>query len=278
MKYIDAITGSLLSIVVFVPLALFVPGVGSTPVVETVLTVSSFLFAILAGFFISRLNTRYDQVRQLISDEDAYFYSLFKTAKVYGEEFAGKIAGSIDNYYVAAFESEITDYYKGTAPHIGNIYKSLYGISEKSADSLYANMFSILLSIESVRNKNSVISKERLTTGQWTVLVCLVIVILFCLFYINTNQPFFQFLLVLMSSILVLVLLTLRDLQNLRLGGKLLPVLESGQEVLESVGKLRYYNQTLVDAGVMEIPKGVKKYRLGLHRPGKKMKIKIIQK
>ncbi|MCK9186279.1 hypothetical protein M0P48_02470 [Candidatus Gracilibacteria bacterium] len=278
MKYIDAITGSLISVVFFIPMSIYINGVGSTPVIETLLTISSFLFAILAGFFISRLNSRYDQIRELISNEDAYFYSLFKTAKVYGKKFADDIAKSIDNYYIACFENELTDYYKHTAPYLDDLYKTLNALKGKNGDNLYANMFSILLSIELVRNKNSVISKERLTKGQWLVLICLAIVILFCLLYINTNQIFFQLIMVLVSAVLVLVLLTLRDLQNLRLGGKLMPVLESGQEVLESIGKLRYYNKTLAKKGIMEIPKEIKHYRLGLHKPGEKANVKIIDK
>lgn len=278
MKYIDAITGSIISIFLFAPLAVYVQGIGPTPTIETILTVSSFLFAILAGFFISRLNARYNEIRELISNEDAYFFSLFKTAKIFGGKFAGKIADTIDKYYIISFESELDNYYKSTAPHLGNMYEILYEIKEKSDNSTYAIMLSILSSIETVRNKNSIIAKEKITVSQWMVLVCLTVIILFCLFYLNTNQIFFQFLVVIVSAMLILILLTIRDLQNLRLGGKIMSVLESGQEVLESMGKLRYYNQKLVDKGIMRIPKGVKKYRLGLHEPGKKIKVKIVGK
>lgn len=277
MKYLDAIKGSIISVFLFAPMAIYVRGVGPTPTIETILTVSSFLFAILAGFFISRLNSRYSEIRELISNEDAHFFSLFKTAKVFGEKFSRKVANIIDKYYITTFESELNNYYKNTAPHLASIYDALYKIKEKSDDSTYASMFSILWSIETTRNKNSVIAKERLTISQWMVLICLSVIILFCLLYINTNQIFFQFLIIIMSAMLVLILLTIRDLQNFRLGGKIMPVLESGQEVLESMGKLRYYNKKLVDEGTMEIPKGAEKYRLGLHNPGEKPKIEIVE-
>lgn len=269
--------GSVLSIFVFALLSILIQGLGPTPIIETILTISTFLFAILAGFFISRLNTRYNDIRELISNEDAYFYSLFYTSKVYGEKFAGKMADIIDKYYIASFESELDNYYKNTASHVQNLFKVLYETKEKSGESTYANMFSLLSSIEVVRNKNSVIAKEEITRGQWTVLISLTIIIISCLLYINTNQIFFQILITIMSSMLILILLTIRDLQNLRLGGKIMQVLESGQEVLENMGKLRYYNQKLVKSGVMEIPKDVEKYRLGLHNPGEKLKIEIVE-
>jgi hypothetical protein len=278
MKYINAVTGSIIFVFPFAFLAIFIQGVGPTSIIETILTVSTFLFAILAGFFISRLNERYSDIRELISNEDAYFFSLFKTAKVYGEKFTNKIVDIIDKYYLVSFENNLSNYYKSTAPYLESIYEVLYEIKEKATESTYANLFSILLSIEIVRNKNSVIAKEKITKSQWMVLMCLTTIILTCLLYINTNQLFFQFLVIIMAAMLMLILLTIRDLQNLRLGGKIMPVLESGQEVLESMGKLRYYNQKLIEKGVMEIPKGVKKYRLGIHHPGEKMEIKIVEK
>ena len=52
---------------------------------------------------------------------------------------------------------------------------------------------------------------------------------------------------VLLSTVLVLVLLMLRDLQNLMHGGQNL-LEESGQEVFEIIGKPRYYNKKYVDS------------------------------
>ncbi len=143
---------------------------------------------------------------------------------------------------------------------------------------MYDNLFSIFSYIEVVRNKCSILEKERVAKGQWSVLIFLAIIIFSCLLYLNTNLVFFQFLIIILGTVLVLTLLTIRDLQNLRLGGKIMPVLESGQEVLESIGKLRYYNKELIEKGLNEVPKHVKKYRLGLHKPGEKAKIKIIKK
>ncbi|MFA4815433.1 MAG: hypothetical protein WC924_05905 [Candidatus Gracilibacteria bacterium] len=277
MKYIDAIKGSSVALVVFIVLSAVIPGGSQISSVETILTISTFLFAILAGFFISRLNQRYNDIRELISLEDAYLLSLYRTAKIFGQKFTDSIVEKIDKYYLISFDSEITNYYKQTAPCLEEIYEALYAIKEKSGDNTYASMITTLSLIEEKRNKNSVISQERIRKSQWAVLILLTVIILFCLFYINTHLFSSQFLLVMLSTIQVLVLFTIRDLQNLRLGGGIMPVMESGQEVLESMGKLRYYNQKLVKQGGMEIPKHVKTYRLGLHNPGETMKIKIVK-
>lgn len=275
MKYVDSIKGSVLALIIFALLSIIIPGGQHAGSVETILTISTFLFAIIAGFHISRLNQRYNDIRELISIEDAYFLSLYRTAKIFGQEFTDNIIEKIDEYYITSFDSEIADYYKQTAPCLAQIYEILYGIKEKSNDSTYASMVSILSIIEEKRNKNSVISQEKINAGQWAVLILLAITIVFCLFYLNTNLFYSQFLLVLLATIQVLVLLTIRDLQNLKLGGKIMPVLESGQEVLESMGKLRYYNQKLIEQ--IKIPKHIKTYRFGLHKPGEKTRIKIVK-
>ena len=75
----------------------------------------------------------------------------------------------------------------------------------------------------------------------------------------------------------VLVILLVRDFQNQRFGGSWLLV-ESGEEVLEVMGKLRYYPEIYVKTGDMKIPDYVKKYRLGLHKPGEKPKIKVVSR
>jgi len=80
---------------------------------------------------------------------------------------------------------------------------------------------------------------------------------------------------VLLSTTLVLVLLIMRDLQNLRLSGQIMAE-ESGQEIFEFIGKLRYYNEHNIKAGIIKIPGHVEKYRLGQHKPGDKFDIKIV--
>jgi len=79
---------------------------------------------------------------------------------------------------------------------------------------------------------------------------------------------------VMLSTILVLIILLIRDLKNLRLGGKLM-LIESGQEVFENMGMLRYYNHAILDKGAINIPPYVKTYRVGYHKPYEKPKIKV---
>lgn len=279
MKYFHALKGSVLALIGFVLIMYFLPA--RTPVehIDLVLTISTFLFAILAGFFIARLNSRYDKVISYISDEDSYWLSLYRSARVISDKFANKIGDIIDMYYIVAFTGEVGNfYYKDTTPYLEMAYNEIYKLklpASKNAVVAFEKTIDYLTEIEKSRNQSAVYTRDRLTVGQWLVLFSLSGVIIFCMLFLELPPVFGQILTVILSTILILVLLIIRDLQNLRLGGYALSI-ESGQEVFECIGKLRYYPKSLVDDGSIEIPKSVKSYRLGVNVNGK-MQVKLIK-
>ncbi|MFC1721395.1 hypothetical protein ACFL0Z_00590 [Patescibacteria group bacterium] len=82
---------------------------------------------------------------------------------------------------------------------------------------------------------------------------------------------------VVLSTVLILVLLILRDLQNMRIAGEQIVSSESGQENLEFIGKLRYHQKKFIDMGSEHVPSHVKEYRLGFHKPGNPFNIKTVK-
>lgn len=281
MRYIDAIKGSLIALVIFIVASYFIAGNGPSSEIQVVFTVSSFLFAILSGFFISRFNTRYDKVRELIVIEDSHFLSLYKIASFYGKEFSKKITDLIDNYYILAYDidaSEGSTEYKYNAKYFLGIYDELGKLDERyRSDSSFGRMLDDLVSIENSRDARSVLAGERVTRGQWAILIALSAIIIFSVFYMQMPVIYSRTVTVLLSTVVILVLLILRDLQNLRLNGELIAT-ESGQELFEDIGRLRYYNKKYLDNGSIKIPNFVKSYRLGIHKPGQDPKIEIINR
>ncbi len=279
IKYIHAVKGSLAALVIFSLIAILMPEKEQVnDKVEIILTVSTFLFAILTGFFLSRLNDRYNQIREVTAAEDAAWTSLYRMAPAFGKNFVKKISKIIDKYYIVAFDFDVGNYYKHNTKYFNQIYSALMEIkiSTPKIDNLFDDMFSLLLEIEHKRNKSSVLASEKLTMGQWLVLLFLAGMIMLSIFSLDTVDIYYKIAAVIFSTTLVLILLTLRDLQNLRHGGQLLAV-ESGQEVFEFIGELRYYNQEYIETGLIKIPENIKEYRLGLHKPGGKFKIKVVK-
>jgi len=282
MKYVHALEGSLIAFVILILITILAPGAGPSEEVKIILTITTFLFAILLGFFLNRLNSRYNDIRRLVAEEDAYFLSFYKTSQFYGKKFADRIKNLIDKYYVCAYDFTLSDYshsYRCNSKYFLQMWDELrkHGKNYKK-QSTYSKLTSDLTSIEKCRNTSSVISSEKLGYGQWFTLLILSGIILFSLFYLKTDELYSQIITILLSTGLLMILLILRDLQNLMLGGKSLLV-ESGQEVLELIGCIRYYNEIQVKNGISYIPEDVKVYRLGLHSPGsEKLNIKIVRK
>ncbi|MFH1308028.1 MAG: hypothetical protein ABIH72_04205 [archaeon] len=278
MRYIYSMPGAIIAFILFIAIVIFIPGYGPNDEVTLILTISTFLFAILAGFFISRLNSRYDKIRELISDEDALFLSFYKTSQVYGDNFAKKIAECIDNFYIVAFDFIIGNCYKETSEYFLKMWDEVIKIKKVKNSSSNEYLFEQLTEIEKARNQAAALYNEKMSYGQWVILLALSGIILFSIFYIKTSVLYSQIISVLLSTVLVLVLLLIRDLQNFMLGGGAL-LEESGQEVLMMIGKKRYYNNYYLNKGMHKIPKTAKEYRVGMHEPGdSKFKIKLVKR
>lgn len=268
MKYISATKGAVMVLPIFVVLALVIPKHESLPSVELILTISTFLFAIISGFYISRLATRYDQIRNLIASEDASFLCLYKTAQMFGSTFAKRMANLMDAYYIVSYDHSLSDpAYKQSAKYYLALWDEVRTVKKKEPAGAYEAMMSQLVDIEKDRNASAAIASERLSPAQWGMLILLSVIILVSVFDLIQPHWYIQFSVVLFSAILVLILLLTRDLQKLMIGGKAL-LEESGQEVLEFIGKKRYYHQKFVQSGISRVPSFVKEYRLGLHEPG----------
>lgn len=280
MKYINTIKGSFISLIIFVILAFTLPTMDPSEDINLIITVSTFLFAILAGFFIARANSRFDEMQKLVGTEDALWLSLYKNAETISKNLAKKIANSIDKYYIVNYDFELENYnygYKINKDYFFEIWETLQKLTKEEKNSQsYQVLLNLLSSIEVSRNLASTVARERIGIGQWLSLTTLGIIILFSLFYIKTTEPYSMIITILMSTTLIMVLLIMRDLENFKFGGDSL-LEESGQEVLEFIGKPRYYSQYFLKQGYYHIPKSVKEYRVGLHKAGEKFNIKTVK-
>jgi len=279
LRYMDSVKGAIIAFIIFIMAAIYIPGVGPSTEVENILTISTFLFAILAGFFIARLSTRYNEVRRLVGELDALFLSFYKSCQIYGEKFTNKIRELIDKFYIIAYDTPAAgESYKPCSKYYLQMWDEIIRLKKHKSESSYQTICQQLTDIEKVRNVSSVVHEEKLGYGQWLILIFLGGIILFSIFYLKTDALYSRVIAVLLSTVLILVLLIVRDLQNLMLGGKLL-LEESGEEVFEFIGKPRYYNKYMIKRGFCFISKNIKEYRLGLHKPGsEKPDIQLIKR
>jgi hypothetical protein len=280
MRYIHAIQGAAIAFVIFIILSFSMPSISPAKEVENILTTSIFLFAILAGFFIARLGSRYNEIRKLIGQQDALFLSLYKTSQIHGKEFTKKMVTLIDSFYIVAYDFVVGACYKGETPFFLKMWDEVINLNKKKKknEEAYGQLMNQLNEIEKTRNVARGIYEERLSFGHWAVLIILSGIILFSIFYLKTDALYSMVITILLSTALVLILLLIRDLQNFMLGGNSL-LEESGEEVFEYIGKPRYYNNLYLKGGINKLPKNIMEYRIGYHKPGaNKFNIKLIKK
>jgi len=280
MKYIHSFKGGIIFLILFSLLVFYIPVI-SYPLenVKIILTVSTFLFAILAGFFISRLSSRYSLLREGYSYEDAELLTFYKLSEFLGEGFIKKITEILDKYYITVFDFIATgDSYKKTNLYFFLLYNEIRKIRINIKNEvILSKMLDCLRSLERYRNKTSELIKDKLTWGQWFILFFLSLIIISCIFYLRENFIYSNVTTVLLSTSIVLVLLIMRDIQNLNISKDPIGV-ETAAEAFDYMNKLRYYHMRHLKSGYIKVPKYIKKYRLGLHKPGEKYKIKIISK
>lgn len=282
MKYVSSTKGSFIALIILTILGFVLPVQEPIEGLDLVLTVTTFLFAILIGFDLSRLYLRYTNVRQAIAEEDARMLSFFAKSKIHSKQFSDKIKKLISQYYINALDFGIWKsegyYYKPTAKYFLSLYDEMEKIKKHCHEGTYESMLDDLSYAESARNKSSVFIYSKISLRKQYFLFVLSFIILFCLFFnVRGLEIYSKIITILLSSSLVLIILILRDLNNFMLQSKGV-VVESRQEVLEFIGESRYYNKLNIKRGYISVPKDVKEYRLGLHKPGEKQKIELVKK
>ncbi|MEK7108271.1 MAG: hypothetical protein AAB898_01230 [Patescibacteria group bacterium] len=281
MRYVHAIPGTVVGLAIITAVDVTLPNGQPSGDVNIILTISTFLFAILVGFFIARLAARYDGIRSNIAQEDAQMLAVYRTARLINKKLAARMATQMDTYYIAAYDFSLSNAnaaYKATI----DPFRALWDLADEIDQQKYSAAFQMLVQqltmIEQSRNQASALSQEKMRVGSWVLMLVLAAIILVSVFYVRTEALYSHVVTIGLSTALVMILLILRDLQNMMLGGQSL-LEESGQEVLEAIGKKRYYHEVYLNAGISHVPKTAKEYRVGSHAPGSpKHKIKLVKR
>ena len=263
--------------VLFAGAAYIIPSGGQSNEVQLILTVSTFLFAIIVGFYLSRLNGRYDKMRELIAAEDAGWLSAYEQSVFLGSDFQAKVGDVIDKYYISAYDFKLGTHKGYTEAYMQEIYKLMSeakNVEGFKAENAFDHITAIMEDIEKQRNEVTVVTLEKLTKGQWGIIFILAGIILFGMFFLRGEAFYSGVIVVLLSTVLALILLVMRDLQNFFLGGTSV-VEESGQQVFETIGKLRYYPDLYLRQHPVDLPPHVSKYRVGYHEAGQPHKIEL---
>jgi len=244
--------------------AYFFPGNGSNESINTIIGVVGLLFAILVGFFINDLWTRFQRVRENVSIEVSGLQTYFIFVKILSafprhKKWIEKQRELIDRYIKEFFKVEWTNYEK-VDPLFNDIMRSLKDIGELKTNKeteTYTNFLPLLNEVTTAREKLFMYGKDKLSKAEWMVVCSLASIILFSMFYINTGILSSVFLTGVLSSSVITILLIMRDLNDLSYGEDMISF-EPYETIFDVIGKPRFYLKRDIECGRVKPPKEIK--------------------
>ncbi|MBI2483110.1 hypothetical protein HYV74_02930 [Candidatus Uhrbacteria bacterium] len=229
---------------------------------STLLTVSTFLFGIIAGFYIYVTSSDYVQTKSLIAVETATWQSLYRSVAVYHAPAIPALQKQLDAYLRCSLDFEILDYVRGSRRAFDAtvaVIRSLPYIPERG--SVHQVILTELDAITTARQQLLVLGTKTLSAFSWTVLGSLALLVVASLYGSRTGEWLPDAAAILVTSALVLILLIIRDLDtyiwNERTFG-----FEVEENLFRSIGELPYYPEEAVRSGRVSPPDC--RYRVGV--------------
>ena len=229
---------------------------------STILTVTTFLFGIIAGFYIVVTTTDYNSVKNILATETAAWISLYENMIVYDRASAEKLALLIDAYIRKNFDYEIIDSAKATRVEFDAVARLIRELPKKN-EAVWAHekIREIMDGIVTARQQLTVLGSKALSIFQWLVLGILAGLVVISLYGLRSGEFFFDLVAVAISSSIVLILFLIRDL-DLYVWNEKTFGFDIFENVLKSLGQLPYYPaESLADGRVYP---SENEYRVGI--------------
>ncbi len=184
------------------------------------LTISSFLFAIFAGFFMARQGDRYSSIRGAIAEFDGNMTALYRDFGHLSKELQARAADIIRRHYAVILEKRAWDHhFMNTSDTITSLHAVLDDAGGHDDTEIHeaaiAGIRSALGQLQVVRKGMIGLHVERIPAFQWALIAILAVVLLASISGVPST---------LLGSILkgafgtsvVLVIVLLRDFDGLK--------------------------------------------------------------
>jgi len=247
-------TLGLLILISFVASFIF-PGIGENEAIQNSITFIGILFGIIVGFFITDLYARYQGIRSNSAADSSALTTFWTFASILGQNKKNKkwleTVREAINSYVMKFMPLPWHRYSETEKEftkLTNTLKTLSYDSDKENET-YSNILAVANGHSDAREKLVMFGRDKLSWGEWLVVIFLGFLLLGSMFYIkDTSLVSSVFTGAITSSILIL-LFVLKDLNNLNFGENAVSI-EPYERVFDAIGKPRYFKK---NKGMMNV-------------------------
>lgn len=178
------------------------------PDLSNLLAVSTFLFAIFVGFFISRQGNRYSAIRSLLGRFDGNSSAIYRYSQHLGAKAHKSIASIIKREYTRFFGTSDWDvYFSNKSTYLTDIHNTLDSLRGKKP-SFNAAMMNIVRAtgdIQVTRKELLALQKERIPLVQWLLVYILASVIVIILATIDSSGNIWLLLIKGFSATVILI-------------------------------------------------------------------------
>lgn len=176
---------------------------------------ATFLFAIFLTYFITRQNNRFSKIRMEIAANDGNFSTVYRVFRNFGLEVQKEAGGIISTHYKKILKTHNWLYHTQYKSSTLTLLNELISRVGSKKDATAAEQFSIrqiqqaLANIQVLRKTIWSLQKERITFGQWFLIIFLALVLLVTISLIPNAFFIVYCLKVLFGFIIVMVLVLL---------------------------------------------------------------------
>ncbi len=189
---------------------------------KTFLTISTFLFAIFTGFFISRQGTRYSTIRTHIANFDGEMSFIYRTSANISAKMQKKVSDILKKHYSKEIKSQTWDYHfrhkSNTITKLNEALKSETKTIEEHSfkRTMAGRLMSSFQNLQKERKNLVALYQERIPFFQWSLLYFLAIILLLTVSFIPSYYTFLAATLkAAFSSAIIFVLFLLHELDQL---------------------------------------------------------------
>ncbi|MBI4022901.1 hypothetical protein HY375_01940 [Candidatus Berkelbacteria bacterium] len=212
-RYVPILTAGYL---IFLAFAILLPGKVESPVLDTLLSIATFTFAILLGFSISQQNDRLSSLRTTLREMDGQLFSLRQLTKVFDADEAALYLGHVDRYLQAQLDYRLTDFTK-TLPELQALNAFILSLKVKT-DRQRQLLDHMLYELRDLLRGHSGVThnvQDEMPVALWLSLLVLSAILWAGLILINDGTTTSLIIVPILSESILLLLIILHDLDRL---------------------------------------------------------------
>ena len=226
---------------------------------EALLSISTFLFSILAGFSISILNSRLSGIFNAIASGNSALITFYELSKLFGKKTEKRVADILDSAFTNLMITPVQ-----AADAAKEQFRELYKVlgelevpkgKKEYLDNIIGYMAECLSINQQSNDKIRMLISKKFSKRLTTSLMLLGVIIIVLLFILKENTTGSIILTALLSTTTILVLIIVKELYALKMNEELI-FFETSNYVFDAINRPRVYHIGAIKRGVIKLKKG----------------------